>query len=177
MRKGYYTIPAWLLDSAVSQEAKMVYMYLYSAEGVKDEFGKIYKNCKREDIADALSFEKHNVYRYIRELKEADLIRIDQKKVNETARTYLRELTGDDLLVEGQKALSDVPPGYRLAKEARSKQVAVLMQPSLHKQLVSIAKASNVSVNELINVAIQKYVEESAKKIVWVERKKQKDKK
>lgn len=52
---------------------------------------------------------------------------------------------------------TDIPEGYVLVPEGRSKRLQLLITPSLQERLKEIAKAENVSINEIANRALSDY--------------------
>lgn len=53
---------------------------------------------------------------------------------------------------------TNIPAGYRLTKEAKTDRLQILVRPTTHEALKVIAEQTDISKNELINEAIEKYI-------------------
>lgn len=54
---------------------------------------------------------------------------------------------------------TELPTGYVLKPESKSRRVQTLIQPSVYEKLKTIADNKGISTNEAINNAIREYVE------------------
>ncbi len=52
-----------------------------------------------------------------------------------------------------------IPKGYRLAPETKSQRLQLLLKPSTKETIKEIAFSKGFSVNELINVILEEYIE------------------
>lgn len=53
-----------------------------------------------------------------------------------------------------------IPEGYKLTRESKTARTQILLRPTIKEKLRQIAAAEDTSINELINAAIDKYIEE-----------------
>ena len=53
----------------------------------------------------------------------------------------------------------NIPTGYRLVKEKKSERLQVLIRPNTKDALKKEAAAQGVSVNDLVNIIIEEYIE------------------
>lgn len=78
--------------------------------------------------------------------------------------------TAEEIFITSQESRSErepepspgIPKGYRLVKEGKSERVQLLVRPSTKEALKRMASAEGVSVNELINTALEEYLERGA---------------
>jgi len=56
-----------------------------------------------------------------------------------------------------------IPKGYRLAPEHKSQRVQLLIKPSTKDAIKEIAEAQGLSMNELINIILEAYIERKGK--------------
>ena len=61
---------------------------------------------------------------------------------------------------EEKASAPDIPEGFKLVPaETKSKRLQLLITPSLHRKLQDLAKAENISINEVANRAFDYYIE------------------
>ena len=57
------------------------------------------------------------------------------------------------------KAADNIPIGYAVMEEPKSRRVNTLLQPSVYEGIASYAKAHGISTNDAINTAIKDFIE------------------
>ncbi len=55
--------------------------------------------------------------------------------------------------------ITDVPKGFKLVPETKTKRVNLIMKPSLHEKAVEKSKSIGISFNEFINKMLEDYLE------------------
>ena len=63
--------------------------------------------------------------------------------------------------ITASNSVKEVPKGYKSNPEyieTKSKRLQLLIKPSTHEKLKSIADQKNISVNELINKILENYI-------------------
>jgi len=92
-----------------------------------------------------------------------DQITTEEAERKAKAGTPPKKVRGRKAAEEPKHKTTEAPEGYKvnpLFVEIKSKRVNVLMQPSLHEKLKKLAKANNLSVNELIHTILEAAVKE-----------------
>lgn len=56
-----------------------------------------------------------------------------------------------------------LPPGFRIVKENKSKRMQFLVRPTTYERLTKIAQKNGTSVNDLVNTLLEEYVERNDK--------------
>ncbi len=60
--------------------------------------------------------------------------------------------------IKTDASVTDIPEGYKLVPESKSKRINLLMRPSLHKLAQERATKKEVSLSEYIHLAVEEYI-------------------
>ena len=85
-----------------------------------------------------------------------------KNEINNPALQFINQTEQEEIKTNTQKAEIEPPAGYKKDPsyiETKSKRVQLLLQPSIVDEAKSKAKAKNISMNELFNIAIKEYLE------------------
>lgn len=84
----------------------------------------------------------------------------EQKPTRTKLPKGMKPVNADPEPTEERVSAPDIPEGFKLVPaETKSKRLQLLITPSLHRQLQDLAKAENISVNEVANRAFDYYIE------------------
>lgn len=83
----------------------------------------------------------------------------EQKPTRTKLPKGMKSANTDPEPTEERASAPDIPEGFKLVPtETKSKRLQLLITPSLHRKLQDLAKAENISINEIANRAIENYL-------------------
>ena len=83
----------------------------------------------------------------------------EQKPTRTKLPKGMKPVNADPEPTEERVSAPDIPEGFKLVPtETKSKRLQLLITPSLHRKLQDLAKAENISINEIANRAIENYL-------------------
>lgn len=83
-----------------------------------------------------------------------------EKKAKETAKPKTKKITPNKKLLQeaGKTDKVEIPAGYVLKPEGKSKRLNLLISPTLYESVKAAAQAQGISVNAYINETLQREV-------------------
>lgn len=82
----------------------------------------------------------------------------EQKPTRTKLPKGMKPVNTDPEPTEERRSAPNIPEGYKLVPESKSKRLQLLVKPSTHEKLKNLAKAEDLSINEIANRAIENYL-------------------
>ena len=82
-----------------------------------------------------------------------------KKTFKNPATNFISTAEPEDTIKGSEKEATAIPKGYKLVPESKTVRAQILIRPSTKEALKELAEAKGTSLNDLINTAIEEYIE------------------